>query len=178
MHEPHMTITGHLAAEPKLRTSKQGHSVTDFRVATTPRVKKDDGWVDGETIWFNVTVWRGLAEHVSQSIKKGDRVIVDGRLTQRTWTDDQGQARTNLELDASSVGLDLMFNRATSHRTSAPPPPADRGSDELVSSGQVDPATGEALMVSPARPLFDHDDEGGDLDDELVDLETGELVNS
>lgn len=168
MHEPRMTITGHLAAVPKLRTSKQGHSVADFRVAHTPRAKLDQGWVDGETIWFNVTVWRGLAEHVASSIKKGDRVIVEGRLTQRTWTDDTGQARANLEIDADCVGIDLMFNRATSHRTSAPP--VER-SDDLVSSGAVDPDTGEVLMVTPGGPLT-----GGDLDDELIDLEADELV--
>ncbi len=176
MHEPRMTITGHLAAVPRLRISKQGHSVADFRVAHTPRVKLDQGWVDGETIWFNVTVWRGLAEHVASSIKKGDRVIVEGRLAQRTWTDDKGQARTNLEIDADCVGIDLMFNRATSHRTSAPPveqsgAPAGNDEGDLVSSGQVDPETGEVLMVTPGGP-----EDGTDLDDELADLETGELV--
>ncbi len=133
-------------------------------------MKLDQGWVDGETIWFNVTVWRGLAEHVAASIKKGDRVIVEGKLSQRTWTDDKGQARTNLEVDADCVGIDLMFNRATSHRTSAPP--VER-SDDLVSSGEVDPETGEVLMVTPGGPLAE---DSIDLEDELADLEADELV--
>ncbi len=169
MHEPRMSVTGHLAAVPKLRITKQGHSVADFRIAHTPRVRLGEGWVDGETIWFSVTVWRGLAEHVAASIRKGDRVVVEGKLSQRSWTDEKGQVRTSLELDAASVGIDLMFNRATSHRTV---PPAQ---DPMVSSGEVDPVTGEVLMVTAARPLVDLDGSDG-LEDELADLEADELV--
>ena len=169
MHEPRTTVTGHLAAAPKLRTSKQGHSVADFRIAHTPRVQHGEGWVDGETIWFKVTVWRGQAEHVATSLRKGDRVMVEGRLTQHSWTDSKGELRTDLEIDASEVGLGLMYHRATSHRTSAPP----------RSTGEVDFETGEVLMADAARPLVDLEqdvEQDEELQDELEELEADELV--
>ena len=144
MHEPLITVVGHVAAPPRLRTLESGVAVTDFRLATTPRRRDKEGeWADGETIWFGVTAWRVLAENVAGSIKKGDRVIATGLLTTRTWENEQGERRSNLEVDARSVGLEL--SRGTAAYVKAPALVTDV--DPMVSSGEVDPDTGEVLLV-------------------------------
>ena len=109
MHEPFLTVVGNVAGPPRLRTTPNGIAVADFRIASTPRRqdRAEGTWSDGETIWFGVTTWRGLAEHVAGSLKKGDKVVVAGRLTTRSWEVEGGERRTGLELDAAHVGLDL-----------------------------------------------------------------------
>ncbi len=132
MNEPTITLVGHLAAPPRLRTTAAGVCVADFRVAATPR-KHDKGtgeWGDGETLWFSVTAWRALAEHCAASLGKGDKVVVSGRLTVRSWKGDDGVERSGLEVDAASVGLDLSRGRAAYVKTpplsmTEPPPVAD-----------------------------------------------------
>ncbi|MCW2668037.1 MAG: ssb [Frankiales bacterium] len=129
MNEPTITLVGHLAAPPRLRTTAAGVCVADFRVAATPR-RHDKGtgeWGDGETLWFTVTAWRALAEHCAASLGKGDKVVVTGRLTVRSWRGDDGVERSGLEVDAASVGLDLSRGRAAFVRTpplsmTEPPP--------------------------------------------------------
>ncbi len=147
MHEPRLTVTGHVATEPELRSVADALSVTDFRLAATPRVRGADGaWRNGETLWFTVTAWRGLAENVSASLRTGDRVVVEGRLTGRTWLAGD-ERRLNLEIEAASVGLELSRGTASYVK----PPRLVSDVDPLVSSGQVDAATGEVRMV-PALP--------------------------
>ena len=147
MHEPHVTVVGNVAAPPRLRTTPQGVPVADFRLAATPRVKdRSSGeWTDGETLWFSVTAWRALGEHAAASLAKGDRVVVSGRLTTRSWEVEGGEKRSGLEVEASSVGLELSRGTASYVRSSAPA--ADE--DPWASSGRVDPDTGE---VAPAVP--------------------------
>ncbi len=157
MHEPLITIVGNVARPPKLRTVASGHFVTDFRVASTPRRldKATQTWSDGETLWFAVSAWRALAEHCAASLRTGDRVIVTGRLASRTWQGEDGGDHTALEVDATTIGLDLSRGNAT----------YDKGAvgvteDQWSSSGEVDPDTGEVYpaglgaaegsVVSPA----------------------------
>jgi single-strand DNA-binding protein len=161
MHEPQITLTGHLAGKPRLRLTATGVAVADFRIATTPR-RQDRAtgeWGDAETLWFGVTVWRALAEHCAGSLGKGDRVVVSGRLTVRSWENDKGERRSGLEVDATSVGLDLSRGRAQYLKDST----LVLTEDAWASSGDVDPETGEVLAAEsgdPAAPTTGADGEG------------------
>ena len=79
------TIAGNLVETPELRFTNTGTPVTNLRVAVTQRVQQDGQWRDGDTSFFKVNVWRGQAEHLADSLAKGDRVMVIGRLRQRSW---------------------------------------------------------------------------------------------
>lgn len=108
MYEPTITLVGHVGSDPTLRVLQSGVEVVSLRVAVTPRKKDKDGtsWVDDTTLWFTVTAWRALATHVAESLHKGDRVVVEGRLSLASWERD-GETRTSLEVQASAIGLDL-----------------------------------------------------------------------
>ena len=108
MYEPQISVSGNLGQDPKLRTTPNGTSVVDLRIANTRRFQiGDEEWQDGETIWFDVACWKQLAEHVAESLSKGDRVTVIGKLIQRTWSREDGSDGTSLTIDASSVSVDL-----------------------------------------------------------------------
>lgn len=147
MHEPLITVVGNVAGVPRQRTTPAGVAVSDFRIAATPRRhdRASDTWSDGETLWFGVTVWRTLAEHVAATLNKGDKVVVTGRLTTRSWEVEGGERRSALEVEATSVGLDLSRSAAAYVR----PPTLVPHEDPWVSSGQVDPETGEVLPQQP-----------------------------
>ncbi len=144
MHEPHITVVGNVGAPPRTRVLPSGAVVTDFRVASTPRKhdKASDSWSDGETIWFGVTCWRGLAENVAASLQTGDRVVVTGRLGASSWTTEQGEKRSGLEIDAATVGFDLLRAKAVQERTAPLTVTSDPGrprADEQ-DGGSADPS--------------------------------------
>jgi single stranded DNA-binding protein len=85
MADTHVTITGNLTDNPELKHTGNGNLVANFRLAVTARVKDGEGWRDGDTSYFRVNVWRQLAEHVTESLSKGDRAVVIGRLKSRSW---------------------------------------------------------------------------------------------
>lgn len=149
MNGPQITVVGHLAWPPRARTLAGGTVVSDFRIATTPsRLDKTTGqWTDLETLWFGVTCWRTLAEHCASSLKKGDRVVVTGRLSWRTWKNDQGEERSGLEIDASSVGLDLSRGPVTQTRVERSSGAAH--DDPWAAVPQLDPHTGKAAPAVP-----------------------------
>lgn len=169
MNEPHITLTGNVGAPPTLRMAA-GTPVTSFRIGATPRRldKATDTWSDAETLWFTVTAWRGLAEHCVSSLVKGDKVVVTGKLTQRTWTGDDGSARAGLEIDAASVGLDLSRSSAVATRRpagsrggddGAEPSSTDRPDDDggtWGSAGETEPEGGLARL-EPVIPEQDVD---------------------
>ena len=151
MHEPFITVVGNLAAAPTLRTPG-GMPVASFRVAATPRKqdKTSGEWGDGQTIWFGVAAWRALGEHCAASLSKGDRVVVSGRLFAHTWTDQEGNERSALEIDASSVGLDLLRGPAAMVRPTTP----SYTEDPWASSGETDAETGDVIGgPAPLEPL-------------------------
>jgi single stranded DNA-binding protein len=86
----HTTIVGNLVEDPEVRFTNTGIAVTNLRVAVTQRVQQDGQWRDGETSFFKVNVWRGQAENLAESLGKGDRVMVTGRLRQRSWETPEG----------------------------------------------------------------------------------------
>jgi single-strand DNA-binding protein len=107
VNEPHISLAGYLGATPKLRLSPTGIPVTSLRIATTQSRKVGEEWQDGETLWFGVTCWKGLAENVVESLRKGDRVTVSGKLAQRTWKGEDGSDKVDLDIEAQTVGVDL-----------------------------------------------------------------------
>jgi Single-strand binding protein family len=90
----HTTIVGNLVEDPEVRFTQNGIAVTNLRVAVTQRVQQDGQWRDGDTSFFKVNVWRDQAEHLADSLGKGDRVMVTGRLRQRSWETPEGDKRS------------------------------------------------------------------------------------
>jgi single-strand DNA-binding protein len=113
MNETYVTLVGWLGGNVSLRDA-QGVPVASFRVASTPRrfQKKTESWVDGDTQWYSVNTWRALAENCADSLRRGDPVVVHGKLSAHTWTNAQGMDVTSFEVEAAFVGHDL--NRGTS----------------------------------------------------------------
>ena len=103
MADTHVTITGNLTDDPDLRYTPNGTEVANFRLAVTARIKDGDSWRDGETSFFRVNVWRQLAEHVAESLSKGDRAVVIGRLKSRSWETPEGDKRSVVEVEADEV---------------------------------------------------------------------------
>lgn len=104
--ETQITVVGNLVADPELRFTPSGAAVANFRVASTPRFfdKNSNEWKDGESLFLTCNVWRQYAENVSESLSKGMRVIVTGRLKQRSWETREGEKRTVMEIDVDDVG--------------------------------------------------------------------------
>ena len=104
-----ITVVGNLVADPELRFTPSGAAVASFRIASTPRVfdKNSNEWKDGEGLFLGCSVWRQAAENVAESLQKGMRVIVQGRLKQRTYETKEGEKRTVYEIDVEEVGPSL-----------------------------------------------------------------------
>ncbi|MCY0959625.1 single-stranded DNA-binding protein [Streptomyces sp. H27-H5] len=117
--ETTITMTGNVVADPELRFTPGGAAVANFRMANTPRKfnRQSNEWEDGEPLFLGVAVWRQQAEHVAESIKRGDRVIVVGRLTQRQYEATDGSKRSSYEIQAEEVAPSLL--RATAAVTKA-----------------------------------------------------------
>ena len=116
MADTHVTITGNLTDDPELKVIPNGNAVANFRVAVTARVKDGDSWKDGETSFFRVNVWRQLAEHVAESLAKGDRAVVIGRLKSRSWETPEGDKRSVVEVEADEVAPSLRWATAKPQR--------------------------------------------------------------
>lgn len=117
--DPYITITGNLTSDPDLRYSPSGAPVANFTVAHTPRTfdKNRNEWQDGEPMFLNCSVWRDAAEHVAESLQKGMRVIVWGKLKSRSYEAKDGTRRTVFEVEVEEVGPSLRFATATVQRT-------------------------------------------------------------
>jgi len=149
MNETFVTLSGWLGGDVSVRDAA-GVPVASFRVASTPRryQRKTDSWEDGDTQWYTVNAWRALAENCDRSLRRGDPVVVHGKLTAQVWTNKAGLEVTSFEVEAAFVGHDL--NRGTSefHRrklSAAPAPEAGRRGDD----GEGAPA-GEEVPVTAA----------------------------
>ncbi len=109
MLETQVTVVGNVVTDPRLSFTKDGHAFTTFRLASTPR-RFDRGsseWRDGDTLYVSVTSWRGLAENTATCLKKGQGVIVVGRLSVRPYENRDGEKRLSVEIDAAAIGPDL-----------------------------------------------------------------------
>jgi len=107
MPDTHVTIVGNLTDDPEVSFTPNGAAVCNFRLAVTARIKDGDTWRDGDTSFYRITAWRGLAEHIGDSLAKGHRVIVVGQLRARSWETPEGERRTVVEVEAEEVGPSL-----------------------------------------------------------------------
>ena len=115
-----ITIVGNLTADPELRFTPSGAAVANFTVASTPRYfdKQAGEWKDGEALFMRCSVWRQYAENVAESLSRGARVIVQGRLKQRSFETKEGEKRTVVELDVDEIGPALRYATAKVNKTS------------------------------------------------------------
>ncbi|MFF0903658.1 UNVERIFIED_CONTAM: single-stranded DNA-binding protein [Kocuria sp. CPCC 205316] len=113
-----ITVIGNLTADPELRFTPSGAAVANFTVASTPRTfdRQSNEWKDGETLFLRCSVWREAAENVAESLQKGMRVIVQGRLKSRSYDTKEGERRTVTELDVDEVGPSLRYASAKVNR--------------------------------------------------------------
>ncbi|MFF6903461.1 single-stranded DNA-binding protein [Streptomyces hydrogenans] len=121
-----ITVIGNLVDDPELRFTAQGAAVAKFRIASTPRVfdRQTNEWKDGDSLFLTCSVWRQAAENVAESLQRGMRVIVQGRLRQRSYEDNQGVKRTVFELEVEELGPSLrnataQVTKSTATRRSA-----------------------------------------------------------
>ena len=114
-----ITVVGNLTADPELRFTPAGAAVANFTVASTPRTfdRQSNEWKDGETLFLRCSIWREAAESVAESLTKGTRVIVQGRLSQRSYETREGEKRTVYELQVDEVGPSLRYATAKVTRT-------------------------------------------------------------
>src|SRR5437773_12076242 len=109
-----ITVVGNLTADPELRFTPSGAAVASFTIASTPRTfdKNSGEWKDGEALFLRCSIWRQAAENVAESLTRGARVIVSGRLKQRCFETREGEQRTVIDLDVDEVGPSLMYAAA------------------------------------------------------------------
>jgi len=140
------TVTGNLTREPEIRYTRDGQATTLLGLAVNRR------WQDRETqqweeatSFFDVVCWRDLAENVALSLAKGMRVVVTGRLEQRSWETEEGERRTKVEIVAEDVGPSLRFATAEVQRTERRGPagePRDGDRDQMLVGADADPSAG------------------------------------
>ena len=114
-----ITVVGNLTADPELRFTPSGAAVASFTVASTPRTfdRQSNEWKDGEALFLRCSIWRQAAENVAESLTRGMRVVVTGRLKQRSFETRVGEKRTVIELDVDEVGPSLRYATAKVNRT-------------------------------------------------------------
>ncbi|WP_020522677.1 single-stranded DNA-binding protein [Catelliglobosispora koreensis] len=112
--ETTITVIGNLTDDPELRFTPSGAAVAKFRIASTPRTldRASGEWKDGEPLFLACSVWRQVAENVAESLHRGSRVIVSGRLRQRTYETREGEKRTVMELEVDEIGPSLRYATA------------------------------------------------------------------
>ena len=115
-----ITVVGNLTDDPELRFTPSGAAVANFSVASTPRNfdKNTNEWVDGEAMFLRCSIWRQAAENVAESLQRGMRVVVQGRLKARTYETREGEKRTVFEIEVDEIGPSLKFATAKVNRTS------------------------------------------------------------
>ena len=164
MNEAFVTSQGWVGNEVVHRETAQGN-VANFRVGSTPRIRRRNGdWVDGPTSWFSVSCWRSLADNVRDSVRKGDPVLVHGRLRTDVWEREDGQSSTTYVVEAVYVGHDL--SRGTAAFVKSMRPERAEGDDEtehtvkelihdtgvdlpqLDSFGELRPSAGSSSQVA------------------------------
>ena len=145
-NETSLTVVGNLTADPELRYTPQGVAMTKFTVASTPRVfdRAKNEYRDGDPLFLACTAWRELAEHIAESLAKGARVIVSGRLRLSRWETEEGEKRSAYGLDVDEVGPSLRFATAKVTKTTR-----TRAGDGFV---PADAPTDPWNTAAPAQP--------------------------
>jgi single-strand DNA-binding protein len=149
-----ITITGNIATPPELKRTANGVTITTFRVASPLRRydRQSGTWVDSGTNWYTVSAFRGLADHAYESLRKGDRVLLTGRLRLREW-ENETKRGVSVDIDAEAIGHDLRWGTSTFVKSSQSPAP-DRErewSEPRESDAWAAPGIG-AAAATPAVP--------------------------
>src|SRR5947208_5746396 len=133
--ETTITVVGNLTDDPELRFTPSGAAVAKFRIASTPRTldRASGEWKDGEPLFLACSVWRQAAENVAESLQRGSRVIVQGRLRQRSYETREGEKRTVIELEVDEIGPSLRY--ATAKVTKAQRSGASQGGGGFAGGG-------------------------------------------
>src|SRR3954466_15088718 len=118
--EPPITLIGNLTGDPELRFTPSGAAVANFTIACTPRSldRQTNEWKDGETLFISCAVWRQVAENVAESLTRGSRVVVHGRLKARSYDDREGNKRTVFECDVEEIGASMRYATLKISKTS------------------------------------------------------------
>lgn len=166
-----ITVRGFVATEVREDTTHHGHAVASFRLGATERryIRETNSWEDGDTNWFTIASFRTLAKNVAFSVQKGERVIVTGRLKIRNWSMLDGRSGTTAEIDAESIGHDLLMGVTKYKRSSA------AGIELANSSAETADDEGENIAGLNAETGELHDDmpDGGTAEGE-EDADTDE----
>jgi single-strand DNA-binding protein len=146
-----ITIVGNLVDDPELRFTPTGQAVANFRIASTPRFmdRQTNEWKDGDTLFLRCNVWRAAAENVAESLQRGMRVIVQGRLKQRNWEDKDGGKRVSYEVEVDEVGPSLRNATAKVNRTSRQGGGGAPANDPWASASPVPPKGGSGYTDPP-----------------------------
>ena len=160
-----ITVIGNLTDDPELRFTPSGAAVAKFRIASTPRFldKASGEWKDGEPLFLSCNVWRQVAENVAESLQRGSRVIVSGRLRMRSYETKEGEKRTVIELEVDEIGPSLRYATAKVQRMSR------SGSGGYGASGGNSSGGGGFAADDPwatAAPAAASSSGGGNFDDE------------
>lgn len=152
MNDTTITLVGNLTADPDLRWTPAGAAITTFTVASTPRVydRQEGQWKDGEALFLRCTVWREAAEHVAETLSRGSRVIVTGRLKQRSFETRDGDKRTVIEVDVDEVGASLRYLGATLNK-----PAKTAGNGRAANGAASDGAGSDDSWASVEPPAFE-----------------------
>lgn len=172
MKEIKITVCGTVGTDPVVREVSGGQAqVTSFRLANTPRVRdrQTNVWRDQPTSWFQVSCWRQLGANVADCVRKGQPVVVHGRLVVREWTTDDGQPRTRAEIEADCVGHDLTWGQSSFEKVNwaqPKPAPGQRELDELAELAEraTRGVDGVELVDELEAPTDTGDDAGPDPD--------------
>ena len=159
MRETYMHVAGVVVTDPLVRKFDDGRRVMSFRVASTSRRYDNNSkdWVDGQTLWLKVSCWRELAENAAECVRKGDRIVVWGRVRTEQWKGEDGGQRSDLAVEAEALGHDLAFGVATFVRRRRAV-----STQTLTAEGVVDTATGELTAVpAPGVPAVRAEFGGG-----------------
>jgi single-strand DNA-binding protein len=115
-----ITVVGNLTADPELRFTPSGAAVANFTVASTPRIfdRQSNEWKDGDALFMRCSIWREAAENVAESLTRGSRVVVQGRLKQRSYETREGEKRTVVELEVDEIGPSLKYATAKVNKAS------------------------------------------------------------
>lgn len=139
--ETTITVVGNLTTDPELRFTPSGSAVANFTVASTPRTfdRQSNEWKDGETLFLRAAVWREAAENVAESLTKGMRVIVTGRLKSRSYETKEGEKRTVIELEVDEIGPSLRYANAKINRTQRSSAQGGQGAGTFGNQGNTNP---------------------------------------
>jgi single-strand DNA-binding protein len=150
--ETPITVVGNLTADPELRFTPSGAAVANFTVASTPRTfdKQTNDWKDGEALFLNCSVWRQAAENAAESLQRGMRVIVQGRLKARSYENREGEKRTVFEIEVDEVGPSVKYATAKVTKTSRGGGGGGGGGGQGGAFGGDDPWASSAPAGGPA----------------------------